>query len=42
MINPGVIPIPQADNVWQNTNGTPRTGTVTKGKTVGVNFIIKT
>ncbi len=23
------------------TNGTPRTGTVTKGKTVGVNFIIK-
>lgn len=24
------------------TNGTPRTGAVTKGKTVGVNFIIKT
>jgi hypothetical protein len=27
--------------ITDGTNGTPRTGTVTKGKTVGVNFIIK-
>lgn len=29
------------DPIDDGTNGTPRTGLVTKGKTVGVNFIIK-
>jgi microcystin-dependent protein len=29
------------DPITDGTNGTPRTGTVTRGKTIGINFIIK-